>query len=216
MHAFIVTGGSSDLRKEFVKRESSKSTELIHVVTEKSSITIKQIQELSGPLAISPRLPRVVWIEEASLMTVPAQNSLLKMLEEPPEATTFYLTCDSKLSLLSTILSRSKVVQLSAKVKIEDPMILIDLKEIMKLSPGDRLAYITKRDRAESIAWMTSVGLSLKAKLHDQSLTPKSANMLAKIAKLAINAHIQFVSNCSVRLATENFYLLLPHTYSKS
>ena len=214
MHAFIVTGGSSDLRKEFVEGESSKSTELIHVVTEKSSITIKQIQELSGPLAISPRLPRVVWIEEAGLMTVPAQNSLLKMLEEPPEATTFYLTCASKLSLLPTILSRSKVISLSVKAKTEDPIILAGLKEIMKLSPGDRLANITKRDRTESIVWITQIERSLKAKLHDENLTTKNANMLAKIAKLAINAHIQFARNCSVSLTTENFYLLLPHTHS--
>lgn len=214
MHAFIVTGGGKELRSEFVAGESSIGTELIHVATEKTSITIKQIQELSGPLAISPRLPRVVWIEEANLMTIPAQNALLKMLEEPPEATTFYLTCASKVSLLPTILSRSKIIPLSTIAKTQDPQILSDLKEIMTLSPGDRLANIAKRDRAESIIWMTQIELSLKAKLHDPNITPKSANMLAKIAKLAINAHVQFARNCSVSLATQNFYLLLPHTHS--
>lgn len=212
MHAFIITGGSRPSRAEFVGNKNTLGTELIHITTDKSSITIKQIQELSPILAISPRLPRIVWIEEANLLTIPAQNALLKMLEEPPEDTIFYLTCDAKTSLLPTILSRSKVESIKNIEKIEDPRILSDIKVIMAMTPGDRIAAIAKRDRSQSIAWITGVELSLKAKLHDENLSVKSANMLTKIAKLALSAHIQFASNCSVSLTTQNFYLSLPHT----
>lgn len=216
MHAFIVTGDTPSSRADFIAEKNSIGTELIHIATEKSSITIKQVQELSTPLSISPRLPRIVWIEEANLLTIPAQNALLKMLEEPPLDTTFYLTCASKTSLLPTILSRSKVIALTYKAKVEDSNILRDLKTIMAMTPGDRIANIVKRDRSESISWMESIESSLKSKLHDTTLPLKSAKMLAKIAKLAINAHIQYSANCSVSLVTQNFYLLLPHTHSTS
>jgi hypothetical protein len=84
----------------------------------------------------------------------------------------------------------------------------------MAMTPGDRIASIVKRDRSESISWMEKIESSLKTKLHDKTLSAKSAIMLAKIAKLAINAHIQYAANCSVGLVTQNFYLLLPHTHS--
>lgn len=214
MHAYILNGGGVESRAKFVQELITPQTELIHIVTEKTSITIKQIQDLGGPLAISPRLPRIVWIEEAGLMTTPAQNALLKILEEPPEQTTFYLTCASHASLLSTVLSRSHTVLLEKNNTTKDPAILADLKRIMALSAGDRLVSIVKRDRSESINWITQIEQALCDKLRDPNLTPSGAFMLAKIAKIALSAHTQLAANCSVGLTTQHFYLTLPHTRS--
>lgn len=214
MHAFIITQGTIDTRREFVLALNTLSTELIHVATDKTSISLKQIQELNGPLSISPRLPRIVWIEEANLLTIPAQNALLKMLEEPPERTDFYLTCATKSSLLPTILSRSKLIQLNNSIIVEDPAILKDLKSIMALSSGDRLTSIVKRDRTESIVWISKIESALKAVIHGKNLSNGSYKTLANIAKAALSAHTQLLANCSVGLVTQNFYLTLPHTHA--
>lgn len=212
MHVFIVTGGTKDSRRAFVQRKNTALTELIHIFAEKSSLTIKQVKELSTSMAISARIPRIIWIEEANLLTIPAQNALLKTLEEPPENTTFYLTCISRSSLLPTIRSRSGSIILNSQVTANDSFILSDLKNIMALTPGDRLTIITKKDRVESIAWITEIETSLRNKLNDKNLSKNNYRTLAKIAKSAIEAHQGYSSNCNVGLVTQHFYLTLPHT----
>ncbi len=53
-------------------------------------------------------------IDEADLMEIPAQNALLKTLEEPPAQTFIILITTSPTELLSTIRSRSQFVQFRA------------------------------------------------------------------------------------------------------
>jgi DNA polymerase III delta prime subunit len=212
MHSFIVEGGDRESRSLYIQDLLKAPTELIHLVAEKTSLTIKQIQDLAGALSISARLPRIVWIEEANLLTVPAQNALLKMLEEPPESTSFYLTLNSATSPLPTIRSRCSLINLPNTPNLPNSAnILSDLKQIMSLSPGDRLIAIVKRDRSESILWITEIESALKAKLADRSVSKAGARTLAKIARLALQAHTEFLANCSVGLVTQNFYLRLPH-----
>lgn len=54
---------------------------------------------------------RVIIIDQAQNLNPQAANSLLKTLEEPPEGTFFFLTAPSASGLLSTIRSRSRIVQ---------------------------------------------------------------------------------------------------------
>ena len=138
------------------------------------------------------------------------------MLEEPPANTTFYLTCQSPMTMLPTIRSRVKVLSLETQVSKDDPQILTDLKLIMAMTAGDRLINIVKRDRSESILWLTDIEREIRNKLKDQNVNEKGLSMLARIAKSAQNAHLQLSSNCSVSLVTQNFYLLLPHTGSQA
>lgn len=216
MHAYLLTGGSKEDRAKYLSDLLSSNNELIHVINEKTTISIKQIQYLNAPLNIAARIPRIVWIEESNLMTIPAQNALLKMLEEPPLNTTFYLTSQSALNMLPTIRSRVKILSLENTDAKTDPQVLSDLKLIMAMSPGDRLINIAKRDRSESILWLTDIEREIKLKLKDKTVNEKGLMMLGRIAKFAQNAHLQLSSNCSVSLVTQNFYLLLPHTGSQA
>lgn len=212
MYSFIITGGDKLARAKYLEGLSNPQTELIHLAAEKSTLTIKQIKDLWAPLSIAPRLERIVWIEEANLLTIPAQNALLKMLEEPPENTNFYLTCKAASTLLPTIRSRCQTITLNSPSVANSPNILADIKQVMALSPGDRLAGILKRDRTESLAWVGEIEAALSSRLRDQSLTAKNALTLASIARLAQNLHAQLLANCSVSLATQVFLLGLPKT----
>lgn len=217
MHSNIIGGGDQDQRAHYITSLADTHTELIHLAAEKSSITIKQIQDLAIPLSISPRLPRIVWIEEAGLMTIPAQNSLLKMLEEPPAGTSFFLTVSAPQTLLPTIRSRATLTMLDDSRSIgAQTQFLKELKQIMSLSPGDRLAAITKRDRSETLSYFTQLELELRAKLYEPNLTKSNLQMLAKIAKSVQQAKTEAASNCSVSLLSQHFYLTLPHTRSQA
>ncbi|MEO0973626.1 MAG: DNA polymerase III subunit delta', partial [Pseudomonadota bacterium] len=74
----------------------------------KSSISVDQVRELSGELVLRPHAGghRVALVVPAQLMTLSAQNSLLKTLEEPPAGTVLVLVADEIDSLAPTIRSR--------------------------------------------------------------------------------------------------------------
>jgi len=71
---------------------------------------IREVTEKSGnyPSMVSARY---VIIDDAETMTVPAANALLKMLEEPPSFTRFFLLTISSDQVLPTIRSRCGVVR---------------------------------------------------------------------------------------------------------
>ncbi|MBS3754650.1 MAG: DNA polymerase III subunit delta' [Desulfobacterales bacterium] len=76
-------------------------------------IRIDQIRELCGRLALKPdeASNRFVLIADAHTMNPEAGNALLKILEEPPEATFFVLTAPDTQDLLPTIVSRCRHVR---------------------------------------------------------------------------------------------------------
>jgi hypothetical protein len=80
---------------------------------DKASLGIEQVRTLTAELSLRPFAPgasRVVVINEAHLLTLEAQNALLKLLEEPPPATLVILIAEHQESLLLTVRSRCRVV----------------------------------------------------------------------------------------------------------
>ncbi len=82
-----------------------------------TAISIDQVRELQQFLALKipgdKPIARVVMIVDAHLLSVEAQNALLKLLEEPPLDTVFILTVAHMEMLLPTIRSRVSVLQVS-------------------------------------------------------------------------------------------------------
>lgn len=68
---------------------------------------------------------RIFLIDQADLMTIPASNSLLKLLEEPPGNTLLILITDNPGKLLPTIISRCQSVRfdLLNELEISDALI---------------------------------------------------------------------------------------------
>ena len=71
---------------------------------------IREIQRLTGLAPVRGR-SRVCVIEPADAMEAPAANSLLKILEEPPEGLVFVLITAFPHSLLTTLRSRSAMIR---------------------------------------------------------------------------------------------------------
>jgi len=76
-------------------------------------IRVDQVRALSDFLGIAAYRggPRVVVLAPAEAMNAIAANTLLKMLEEPPPATTFILVADALDDVLPTIRSRCVLVE---------------------------------------------------------------------------------------------------------
>jgi len=72
---------------------------------------------------------KVFILDEAHRLTVDAQNSLLKILEEPPKNVYFFLATTEKEKLLPTILSRCQIHDLR---RVSEENILSNLKSILE------------------------------------------------------------------------------------
>src|SRR4030043_362033 len=95
------------------------------------SIGIDEIRKLKRFLSRRPYQAKIKagLITEAEKLTLPAQNSLLKTLEEPPENSLVILLASQPANLLPTIISRVKITRLPTKSQIS-----LSLEEINQLT----------------------------------------------------------------------------------
>lgn len=92
-------------------RDQKKTENLLLIEPEKNQIKIDQAHEIREFLSLQMMgRGRVVIIDSADKMNAHAANSLLKLVEEPPESTTFFMMTPTAHHVLSTIRSRSQVV----------------------------------------------------------------------------------------------------------
>ena len=107
----------------------------------KKFITIEQARSLKGSLqnSVWGGGKRVVVIDDAELLNAESGNALLKILEEPPSNTIFFLIIKNESFLLSTIKSRVQMIYFSLV-----PKKIIE-EEILKLGVDTEVAKTAAR-----------------------------------------------------------------------
>jgi DNA polymerase-3 subunit delta' len=92
---------------------SHPDVQLISVTPGKKEIGIDRIRGLKRFMQLQPMRGRakVAILDEAHLLTIPAQNALLKVLEEPPTRSFLLLVSSNPGALLATVRSRCQRLQ---------------------------------------------------------------------------------------------------------
>lgn len=122
----------------------------LHIVRlkNKQDIAIEQIRDVIVELKLKvpgqKRVQRVIFIENAQFLSKPAQNALLKVLEEPPAGVVFLLSASSAQEVLPTIESRTQ------KLNIQQ----VGLNESLNFWEGEY------EPQAIESAWRLSGGLA--------------------------------------------------------
>jgi len=82
---------------------------------EGSQITVGMVREIKKTIFLLPSESekKVYIIKEGQKMNIPAQNALLKFLEEPPASSVIFILTEKKESLLPTVVSRCRIISLS-------------------------------------------------------------------------------------------------------
>ncbi len=121
-HSFIITGGNErnrvgealKIRRKHIGPLPYKNDPDTLVLNEKEKIGINVIRRLRKWLQKKPyrASKKIVLIEEAENLTIPAQNAFLKILEEPPKDSIIILTAENAQLFLPTILSRCRLIRL--------------------------------------------------------------------------------------------------------
>lgn len=106
--------------EDFKKKQGFTDLQLQHIVPEKTSLTINQIRELKKELSITSAKPRLIIFEQFDSATNEAQNALLKVLEEQNTRNQFIMLVTRVGTILPTIISRSRVIDLEEEKTIYD------------------------------------------------------------------------------------------------
>ncbi|MBP2650403.1 MAG: polymerase delta prime subunit [Firmicutes bacterium] len=176
--------------------------DLVILASDKSSIKIDQIRALKHEASLVPYHGglRVFILEAVDGLTTQAANSLLKILEEPPENVIFIMIAVSKHSLLPTVLSRCRVfafhplafrplTELLVKQGVR-PELAAVLARLSGGSIGNALELaapegLAKRNRA--------VELVAAAQDKDMSLIWKTAASLDKLEPGELNSVFNYI-----------------------
>lgn len=125
---------------------TSKSSIMTIKPDEKGSIKIKTIRELYDHTRTKHNENLVIIVDDADTILQPAQNALLKLLEEPPGHVVFILTAHTPQILLPTILSRVQKLEI-LPISSKDTDKLLD-----QLKIGDEKKRLQIRFMAEGLA----------------------------------------------------------------
>ena len=173
------------------------------------NISIDQIRSLGHLFEVTPSMSerRTVIIDAADDMEAPAANALLKMLEEPPAATLFFLVAHAPGRLLPTIRSRCR--RLDFQPLAQAAIAAIVRERLPKASDADRLAALGQGSagRAIAIAEQDLLPLAEEARrlMRDGDPTGEARARLAKqlSTKAAADRYASFLETLPGLIAEE-------------
>lgn len=149
-HAYCLVEGKMEKLLTALKKhhniESQGNPDFFHEKYETLGIDesrrIKEIHSSKSFVTGSKR----IFVIETNGITHEAQNSLLKIFEEPHEHTHFFIIIPSASILLPTLRSRLHIIE----GEREEHMGLAEAKNFLKLSPKDKVAFVD--DLAKNIS----------------------------------------------------------------
>ena len=121
-----------------IKVENGNHPDIQMVIPEKYVIKIDQIRSLKGKVYYKCYEGRykVIILDNAHNLTIEASNSLLKVLEEPPQDTVFILVTSEPGKLTDTIISRCQQIQFQ-------PLSVYTIKELLMKKNPEKLSQIS-------------------------------------------------------------------------
>lgn len=181
------------------------------------SIGIEDIKELQKTLYLKPikSINKACIIRDAHYLTTEAQNSMLKILEEPPAHTVILLTVDNKGSLLPTLLSRCQIIEIKSIIELPENERNEIQKQIIKLQSLTTidslvLAENLSKNKEASIKWMENMITVLREKLLTAAGEEKDTEMdwyKMLIQKFQKSYQTVQTTNINLRMTLEILFL---------
>lgn len=189
---------------QFINENSVSEADVFRIIPEKRLLHIDQIKELIKHVSITSVHPRLFVLYDIDLAGPPAQNSLLKTLEEKKE-TDFFILCVTQLELvLTTIRSRCNVIYIESSedikisTEVEEFSALLLQKSLQVLS--DKLVMSINLEKA--VVFLDELVIATRQKIE------KNPKLSALIMKEALSAKALLQSNnLNPQLAIDAFLL---------
>lgn len=195
--AKLISGGSLETRQKKAEAIITKQLKIkkikphpdLFIFQEENSIKINQIRQLKKNLALKPYSApfKAALILEADKLTLPAQNALLKVLEEPPAKSILVLTTGQTGLLLPTIISRCQIIKLKSPKNFNNQTLNQTnsasfhqlTKTILKSSVGKKFQLISSfgQSREKALEFSQKQILFWQKKLHQNPSLARAENL---------------------------------------
>lgn len=159
---------------------------------------------------------KAVMLKQAHLLTVPAQNALLKLLEEPPDHTLLFLLTTQMDVLLPTILSRCTVISLQTTQETlsndERAELHRFLLSLPKQTVGDLLkkAQDLAKQKEETATFLQGVTVVARETLLEQANNDTvDVNLVRQLSLLQQTYRTLNTTSINIRMALESLFLSL-------
>lgn len=172
-----------------------------------SPLSIEQVRDLQAELTmhpyqgIGPDQLAIFIICKIELASLPAQNALLKAIEEPPARVKLILTSTQPQQVLPTILSRCQLIQLATAeaVPASTTAEKINLQQLSRSSYTDLMTIAEKyKEKSEAQEFLAQ----LTTQLH-QTLQSQPSGQLTNLVQHTILTSSYLRKNVNPRLALE-------------
>jgi len=237
--SYLIIGGTKEERKQKAQ-ELSNSQFLISnfdtiSVEGETSIGIDQIRALGHQLSLKPynSPAKAAIIHPGEILTIEAQNALLKTLEGPPaggENSILILTVPQIDALLPTVVSRCQIIRLPSKSEItltkeEFESVFRLLSSVLQGGVGERLKFAARlgKNKEEVKMWLGEqiffwreillYKLGVGGRLCKKEFKFLTAAQIIKIIKNLEKTRSLIEQNVNPRLALEVFLLDLPKNH---
>jgi len=212
----------SFLKKRGLVNSKPPYINLLWINADETGVKIKAVRELISQSSYGSygQKKQIFVILSAQQSSQPAQNALLKILEEPPENIQIILTSAQPKRLLPTIHSRCKKINLSSPEKLEKAQKELSAKVIeevaQQISNNDFnyeqaiLLAEQFQQREEAIALLSALIIYFHQKLNQGNQVEINTNKASKITHHLLSAYQDLNKNLNVRLALEhNFFKII-------
>ncbi len=200
MLSLLIVGADQETRTQHALTYEPKSLYILDGTQEGISIESVRAFQQSLSLSNTSQNTRHAFILEAQNLSLPAQQSLLKTLEEPPLETQFILTATKSSDLLPTIISRCEVIHLQNTLELSKEN-ADSAKELLgKISTSNHAKLINlseslSKDRGQ----LDNLLLLLESSLHSSP-----TNKRARAAGLVQTCINDLKANIQPQLAIEH------------
>ena len=220
MQTFIISSkdlGKARNKADLILKENKLNKFDIETLEFEKALGIDDVRNIQKKIFLKPFKgeKKAVVIIMRQGATIEAQNSMLKLLEEPPLSTLIFLVTDNYQGFLPTILSRNKLLDLNTNIpisKADDRIHSNFLKNLGIFKIGERLklAQDISKDKAGAIEWLEETILVARSKMLKSLDDKEEALKLRKlIHKLELTHYDLKTTNVNVRLSLENLFLNL-------
>ena len=213
IHQFCLDAAIDPLDITIIEKETAIKQNI-------NTIGIEDVRNMQKKLFLKPIKSRTktVILEDAQLLTIVAQNALLKVLEEPPDNTIIILSSQSIEPLLPTIISRCKIIEINDKNPSLSEKETQKATEFLLLLPdmsiGEKLkkAESISRDKQKAKIWIANLIHIMRVKLLQLASvkSPDALSTLHTLYTLQKTHTLLNTTNTNPRFALEITILDMP------
>ena len=212
MHSFLISSKdpqkSLEKAKEILKERGIGKWDLSEITPEKI-LGIEEVRKFSEKLFFKSRgTEKALVLNLYKDATIEAQNSMLKILEEPPKNTLIIILAENSNQFLPTITSRCKIIELENK---EVPKGSGEVFEIFDQNIGERfyLAQTLYEDKEAAVVWLEDQINSLREKAKKEKSVEQTKKFAKTIREFIEARRLIKNTNVNARLTLEHLFLNL-------